>query len=55
MSISDTKHCSFCGIPQSASVPLIAGAEGYICEACVTLASQVVSSWSKKKELTEAR
>lgn len=53
MSINDTKHCSFCGIPQSASVPLIAGAEGYICEACVLLASQVVSSWSKKKELAD--
>lgn len=50
---NDTKHCSFCGIPQSASVPLIAGAEGYICEACVLLASQVVTSWSKKKELVE--
>lgn len=53
MSINDTKHCSFCGIPQSASVPLIAGAEGYICEACVLLASQVVTSWSKKKELAD--
>ncbi|CAG1770738.1 ATP-dependent Clp protease ATP-binding subunit ClpX [uncultured bacterium] len=53
MSISDTKHCSFCGIAQSASVPLIAGAEGYICEACVLLASQVVSSWGKKKELAD--
>jgi ATP-dependent Clp protease ATP-binding subunit ClpX len=50
---NDTKHCSFCGIPQSASVPLIAGAEGYICEACVLLASQVVTSWSKKKELAD--
>lgn len=50
---NDSKHCSFCGVPQSASVPLIAGAEGYICEACVLLASQVVSSWSKKKELVE--
>jgi ATP-dependent Clp protease ATP-binding subunit ClpX len=53
MSINDTKHCSFCGIPQSASVPLIAGAEGTICEACVILASQVVTSWSKKKELAD--
>lgn len=49
---SETKRCSFCGIPQSATVPLIAGAEGYICEACVVLANQVVSSWGKKKELT---
>jgi len=53
MTTNDNKHCSFCGIPQSASVPLIAGAEGYICEACVLLASQVVSSWSKKKELVD--
>ncbi len=53
MTTNDTKHCSFCGIPQSASVPLIAGAEGYICEACVLLASQVVTSWSKKKELVD--
>lgn len=31
MTNKDVKHCSFCGIEQSASVPLIAGAEGYIC------------------------
>ena len=53
MSINDTRHCSFCGVQQSASVPLIAGAEGTICEACVLLASQVVTSWSKKKELAD--
>jgi len=51
MSEKEPKHCSFCAIPQSPSVPLIAGAEGYICEACVILASQVVNSWSRKKEL----
>lgn len=49
----ETKHCSFCGIEASASVPMIAGTEGFICEACVMLASQVVSSWGKKKELNE--
>jgi ATP-dependent Clp protease ATP-binding subunit ClpX len=49
----EPKHCSFCGIEASASVPMIAGTEGFICEACVMLASQVVSSWGKKKELTE--
>jgi len=49
----ESKHCSFCGIEASASVPMIAGTEGFICEACVMLASQVVSSWGKKKELTE--
>ena len=31
MSDKEIKHCSFCGIAQSASVPLIAGSEGYIC------------------------
>ncbi|MGJ0483656.1 MAG: ATP-dependent Clp protease ATP-binding subunit ClpX [Methylomicrobium sp.] len=49
----ELKHCSFCGIEASASVPMIAGTEGFICEACVLLASQVVSSWGKKKELNE--
>ncbi len=51
MSEKETKQCSFCAIPQSASVPLIAGLEGYICEACVILAGQVVNTWSRKKEL----
>ncbi|TSA39803.1 MAG: ATP-dependent Clp protease ATP-binding subunit ClpX [Methylococcaceae bacterium] len=53
MSDKEIKHCSFCGIAQSASVPLIAGSEGYICGACVSLAHQVVSNWSRKKELCE--
>ncbi|MDP2904059.1 MAG: ATP-dependent Clp protease ATP-binding subunit ClpX [Methylovulum sp.] len=53
MSIKEIKHCSFCGIGQSASIPLIAGAEGYICGACVALAHQVVSNWSRKKELSQ--
>ena len=53
MTIKEIKHCSFCGIEQSASVPLIAGAEGYICGACVALAHQVVSNWSRKKELSQ--
>ncbi|MGZ8159584.1 MAG: ATP-dependent Clp protease ATP-binding subunit ClpX [Methylobacter sp.] len=53
MSDKEIKHCSFCGIEQSASVPLIAGSEGTICGACVLLASQVVSNWSRKKELSE--
>ncbi len=51
--VKEHKHCSFCGIEASASVPMIAGTEGFICEACVILASQVVSSWGKKKELQE--
>lgn len=49
----ELKHCSFCGIEASASVPMIAGTDGFICEACVQLASQVVSSWGKKKELND--
>ncbi|MBL1265696.1 ATP-dependent Clp protease ATP-binding subunit ClpX [Candidatus Methylomicrobium oryzae] len=49
----ESKHCSFCGVEASASVPMIAGTEGFICEACVLLASQVVSSWGRKKELNE--
>lgn len=49
----DPKHCSFCGIEASAATPMIAGSEGFICEACVILASQVVSNWGKKKELND--
>jgi ATP-dependent Clp protease ATP-binding subunit ClpX len=47
------KHCSFCGVEQSPSLPLIAGTEGNICEACVVLANQVIGSWGRKKELAE--
>ncbi|NOT10282.1 MAG: ATP-dependent Clp protease ATP-binding subunit ClpX [Methylococcaceae bacterium] len=47
------KHCSFCNIEQSASVPLIAGADGFICGPCVLLAHQVVSNWSRKRELVD--
>ncbi len=53
MAEKDIKHCSFCDIEQSASIPLIAGTNGYICEACVQLASQVVNSWGRKKALKE--
>lgn len=53
MSDKDPKHCSFCDTPQSASTPLIAGTDGFICEACVLLASQVVNSWGRKKALKE--
>jgi ATP-dependent Clp protease ATP-binding subunit ClpX len=49
----ESTHCSFCGIEASASIPMIAGTDGFICEACVLLASQVVSSWGRKKELNE--
>ncbi len=53
MSEEDPKKCSFCDVEQSPSVPLIAGTHGYICESCVTLASQVVSSWSRKSALKD--
>jgi ATP-dependent Clp protease ATP-binding subunit ClpX len=41
-------HCSFCGIQASTESPLIAGVDGYICETCVRLATQVVASWERK-------
>ncbi len=46
-------RCSFCGVEQSSSVPLIAGAEGYICESCVRLANQVVTNWGRKRSLSD--
>jgi len=46
-------RCSFCGTPQSPTTPLIAGAEGHICEACVRLANQVVTSWGRKRTLSD--
>ncbi len=48
--MSDAVHCSFCGEAQSAEQPLIAGINGHICSACVQLAGQVVSSWSKANQ-----
>ena len=47
--------CSFCGIEQSPMEPLISGSEGHICEACVRLAHQVVSSWGHKRAMRETR
>jgi ATP-dependent Clp protease ATP-binding subunit ClpX len=47
------KACSFCGVEQSTNLPLIAGLDGYICEACVRLANQVVTSWGRKRSLPE--
>jgi ATP-dependent Clp protease ATP-binding subunit ClpX len=46
-------RCSFCGVEQSPTVPLIAGSTGHICEDCVRLAHQVVSSWGRKRALAE--
>ncbi|WP_455205909.1 ATP-dependent Clp protease ATP-binding subunit ClpX [Kaarinaea lacus] len=48
-----SKACSFCGTNQSPNLPLIAGLDGYICEACVRLANQVVTSWGRKRSLPE--
>jgi ATP-dependent Clp protease ATP-binding subunit ClpX len=49
--MADTSlHCSFCGVPKSAQVPLISGAEGWICESCVKLAYKVVSSWGQRRK-----
>jgi ATP-dependent Clp protease ATP-binding subunit ClpX len=45
--------CSFCGIEETATEPLIAGSDGYICEACVHLASQVIDSWGKRRRLSD--
>ena len=45
---NDQVCCSFCGIEKAAQVPLISGNDGQICEACVNLAHQVVSSWGKR-------
>ncbi len=44
--------CSFCGAVQGADTPLIAGIDGHICEACVALAHQVVTSWGRTRALT---
>lgn len=48
--MAENLHCSFCGVAKSAQVPLIAGAEGWICEACVKLAYQVVASWGVRRK-----
>ena len=51
MSDAEVHKCSFCGTTQSTDTPLIAGMDGHICESCVTLAHQVVSSWGRKRSL----
>ena len=48
-----TAACSFCGQEQTAHIPLIAGMNGHICEACVRLAHQVISTWSRKRSMSE--
>ncbi len=51
MADNEKLHCSFCGVEKSPQVPLISGSEGRICEACVKLAYQVVSSWGQKRKV----
>lgn len=46
-------NCSFCDAEQSVKTPLIAGLDGHICEACVHLANQVVTSWGRKRDLEQ--
>ncbi len=53
MADNETPCCSFCGAEKSASVPLIAGNDGRICEACVKLAHQVVASWGQRRKSQE--
>jgi len=48
--VKETVSCSFCGVEKSPQVPLISGNEGRICEACVKLAHQVVSSWGNTQK-----
>ncbi len=43
--------CSFCGEVQAPDMPLIAGTSGHICQSCVRLASQVVSSWGRRQSV----
>ncbi len=50
MDKTDKPCCSFCGAEKSPTVPLIAGNDGRICEACVKLAHQVVSSWGQRRK-----
>lgn len=50
MTDGETPRCSFCGVHKSPGVPLIAGNEGRICEACVNLAHQVVNSWGARRK-----
>jgi ATP-dependent Clp protease ATP-binding subunit ClpX len=48
-------RCSFCDVESSDDIPLIAGANGYICEACVHLANEVISNWMRQRSLNELK
>lgn len=53
MAEKDKVKCSFCGTLQSNDSPLIVGLEGHICESCVRLASQVVTSWGQRRNVAK--
>lgn len=53
MSEKEMQLCSFCGNQQSRESPLIVGIDGHICETCVRLANQVVSSWGRKRQVAK--
>lgn len=55
MAEGEKMYCSFCGVEKSPQVPLISGNDGRICESCVTLAHQVVSSWGKTQVSKEMK
>lgn len=37
-------HCSFCGKSETEVAKLVAGPRVYICDECVTIASQIISA-----------
>lgn len=49
MPVESPSKCSFCGAEQNSHTPLIAGQDGYICEACVQCAHRVVSAWGSRR------
>jgi ATP-dependent Clp protease ATP-binding subunit ClpX len=55
MPVELTSKCSFCGVEQNAQTPLIAGQDGFICEACVQCAHRVVSAWGSRRGTSAKR
>jgi ATP-dependent Clp protease ATP-binding subunit ClpX len=55
MPVELVSKCSFCGATQSAQTPLIAGQDGFICEACAQCAHRVVSAWGNRRSATAKR
>ncbi|HFX18213.1 MAG TPA: ATP-dependent Clp protease ATP-binding subunit ClpX [Flavobacteriales bacterium] len=47
--MEETKHCSFCGRPESSVDILISGLEGYICEDCAKQAYEITRAELKKQ------